>query len=226
MTQVDFLPESYHRARQHRGRVTRQVVLVASVAACLIAGTVVLKAHSINQSRTADRLEATVQSEQTAMGVITGLDHERKQLLKTFDLKQELNPSVKYATVLAYLGEALPQGVAVAELSMLTVRPKPEPVETENASGRKGRGEDEEQVQEPHLIGIELQGFAPDDLSVALLVSALDEHPLFSRVTMRSSEGVNLQGLMAREFSLTATVDLDREFRWISRDVEEVAHAE
>ncbi len=226
MTQVDFLPESYHRARHRRGRVTRQIALVASVAACLLAATVALKAHSISQSRAADRLEATVQSEKTAMGVFTGLNHERKQLLKTFDLKQELTPAVEFATVLAYLGHALPDGVAVSELSMVAVRPKPVPIKADQSSGRKGRDADEEQIKEPHLIGIELQGFAPDDLSVALLVSALDDHPLFGRVTMRSSEGVHLRGLMAREFSLTATVDLDREFRWVRRDNEEVAHAE
>lgn len=226
MTQVDFLPESYHRARQRRGRVTRQIALVAGVAACLVTATVGLKAHSISQSRTADRLEATVESERTAMGVITGLNHERKQLLKTFDLKEELTPSVKYSTVLAFLGHALPEGVAITELSMLTVRPKPEPIDVEKANGRKSRVETDEPVREPHLIGIELKGLAPDDLGVALLVSALDEHPMFGRVTMRSSEGVTIQGLMAREFSLTATVDLDREFRWISRDIEEVAHVE
>lgn len=226
MTQVDFLPESYHRARQRRGRLTRQIALVGVIAGCLVAATVGMKAHGVSQARTAERLEATVASERTAIGVITGLDHERKALLKTFDLKRELEPPVTYSQVLASLGHVLPEGIAVTELSMMSVRPKPEPLADKNPAGRKKTASDQDGVREPHLIGIELQGLAPDDLSVALLVSALDEHPMFGRVTMRSSEGLNTQGLMAREFSLTATVDLDREFRWTSDVTEEVASAE
>jgi len=204
----------------------RQVALVASVAGCLAAAAVGIKAHSHHQSRTAERLEATVQSELTALDVITGLNHERQELLKTFDLKRELEPPATYSQVLALLGHALPKGVAVTELSMLAVRPRPEPVEDKRASRRKAKPVAEAKPQEPHLISIELSGLAPDDLSVAVLVSTLDEHPLFSRVTMRSSESVDVEGLIAREFSLTATVDLDRKFKWIGDSTEEVARVE
>ncbi|MEM1381888.1 MAG: PilN domain-containing protein, partial [Pseudomonadota bacterium] len=207
-------------------RLTRQITLVGVIAGCLVMAAVGMKAHSVNQSRTADRLEATVSSERTALGVITGLDHERKGLLETFDLKRELDPPLTYHQVVAALGHALPEGIAVTELSMMSVRPKPEPVAVEESSGRTRKKKSEENVYEPHLIGIELQGLAPDDLAVALLVSTLDEHPMFERVTLRSSEGVNTRGLIAREFSLTATIDLDREFRWISDVPEEVARAE
>lgn len=228
MTQVDFLPESYHRSRQRRGRLMRQIALVAGMAVCLFAATVAIKAHSMNQAQTAERLEDTVRSERNTMDVITGINHERKQLLKTFDLKRELEPPVTYTQVLALLTQALPEGVAVTELSMVSVRPKPEPVESKRPTGRKAKIDStkEEMSVEPDLITVELQGLAPDDLSVAVLVSTLDEHPIFGRVTMRSSEGVNVQGLMAREFTLTATVDLDREFRWVNDIAKEVASAD
>lgn len=224
--QIDFLPESYHRARQCRNRLIRQVVLIGCIAGCLFAATVGMKAHSRSQSRTAERLEDTVRSERAALGVIAELNHERKQLLKSFDLKRELEPPVTYTQVLASLGHVLPEGVAITELSMVSIRPKPEPAVDVKSSGRKQKNKDKEVAQEPNLIEIQLHGLSPDDLTVAMLVSALDEHPMFSRVTMRSSQGVNTQGLMAREFSLTATVDLDREFRWVSNIAEEVARAE
>ncbi|MEM9420228.1 MAG: PilN domain-containing protein [Planctomycetota bacterium] len=225
MTQVDFLPESFHRAQQRRGRLFRQIILLGATVGCLAVASLGLRAHTANQLRTAERLEATVESERTAMGLINGLDHERKELLKTFDLKRELDPPVTYSQVLAIFGHVLPEAIAVTELSMTSVRPKPEPLAVEEARGRK-QNEETEKVEEPHLIGLELRGLAPDDLAVARLVSALDEHPMFERVTMRSSEGVQTQGVIAREFSLTATVDLDREFRWTDHETEEVAHAD
>lgn len=226
MTQVDFLPESYHQARKLRGRLIRQIVLVACVAGCLVAATIGIKAHSLNQARTAERLEDTADSERTALNLISGLDHERQALLKSFELKRELEPPVTYAQVLASLGHVLPEGIAVTELSMMSVRPEPEPLRDAKSAGRKQPQAQAEAPREPDLIGLEIRGLAPDDLAVAVLVSALDEHPLFERVTMRSSEGVEEDGLLAREFNLTATVDVDREFRWVNEVTEEVAHAE
>ncbi|MEM1109401.1 MAG: PilN domain-containing protein [Planctomycetota bacterium] len=227
MNQVDFLPPSYHRAQQRRGRLVRQVVLIALVTCTLMAATVALKAHRHAQMRTAERLEETVKAERTALGVLTGLNHERQELLESFDLQRELEPAVTYALAVSSLGELLPEGVAIRELVMRSVRPTPEPLEEKaDKRGRRNQAEESEEDVEPNLIGIELTGLAPDDLSVATFVSALDENPLFTRVTMRSSEGVNRNGLLAREFSLTTTIDLDREFRWVETAGEEVAHAE
>ncbi|MBB6430030.1 PilN domain-containing protein [Algisphaera agarilytica] len=226
MTRVDFLPESYHRVQQRRGRLFRQVILLGATVGCLAVATIGLKAHTANQLRTAERLEETVEAERAALGLITGLDHERQALQKSFDLKRELDPPLTYAQVLAAFGHALPEGVAVSELAMTSVRPEPERITAEESKGRKQNKEKADEKREPHLIGLELRGLAPDDLTVAQLVSALDEHPMFGRVTMRFSEGVQMQGLIAREFSLTATVDLDREFRWTSDVTEEVAHAD
>lgn len=224
--QVDFLPESFRQARRRRGRLIRQVALVGSIAGCLALATVALKTHSHHQRGTAERLEDTVKSEQNALTVLSGLNQQQRQLIDTFDLKQELQPQVRYTQVITELGHALPEGVAVVELALRSVRPKPEPMGSDKPSGRRESDAEKPRDYEPNVIGVEMQGLAPDDLSVARLVSALDEHPLFSRVTMRSSQAVTMRDLIARKFSLTATVDLDRDVRWVTPTAMEVAHVD
>lgn len=228
MNEINFLPESYLQAQKRRGRLLRQVALVASVAGCLIVATVGLKANSASQRNHAERLEETVRAEQGALTVFSGLEDEHASLTKRVELQRRLEPPVTYHQIVTELSQALPAEVAVTEVVMRSVRPAPEPIETDaQREARLKREEDREKAAkiEPHLVGIEIQGLASDDLAVATLVSTLDGHPLFSRVTMRSSRAVSRNGLQAREFSLTTTVDLDRKFRWIEAD-QEVAHAD
>ncbi|MEM9883752.1 MAG: PilN domain-containing protein [Planctomycetota bacterium] len=223
---MNFLPKSYRQARSRRGRVMRRVALVAAAAGCVGAATVGMKAHSRSLRLTAERLEDTVQTERTTMGVITGLDKRRSELLAQFDLKRELVPALTYSQVLSALSATLPEGVAVSELAMRSVRPKPEPRVVPEATGRRGGGAvSEEPAYEPDVVGVELIGLAPDDLSVASWVAALDGHPFFSKVSLRSTRPVETRGLIARRFSLSAVVDLDREFRWNDGGAERVADA-
>ena len=229
MNQINFLPESYRRAQKRRGRLLRQIALVSSVAGCLVIATIGLKANSIGQSRAADRLEQTLEAEQGALGVISDIEQRHASLLKRAELKRTLIPPVSYHQALGALSQNMPEQIAVTELIMTSVRPKPEPIETdaerEARLKRNATPKDQPAPYEPHLIGIELEALAPDDLAVASFVAQLDESPLFSRVTMRSSRAVVTDGLQARRFSLTATIDLDREFRWSDANPE-VAHAD
>ena len=191
-----------------------------------------LKAHRVSLERTAARIEDTVKTEKGSLGVLAGLQSEQEQLLKRLELREQLLPPVSYAQIISAISQTIPGEVAVTEMVMKSVHPKPEPIETDAEREARLAGQTRkdkktpEKTYEPHLVGIEMQGIAPDDLTVASLVQQLDRHPLFSRVTMRASRSVNTsQGLQAREFSLTATVDMDRKFIW-SLEAEEVAHAD
>ena len=220
MNQIDFLPESYLRAQRRRGRWFRQVLAVLGVAALLAGTAVLMRSHSANLEHTAQRLEDTVETERGSLGMLAMLQRERDQLERQVQLQRELTPEVSYGQVLAALTGALPPGVAVRELTLRSVYPAPEPIETDAerearlAQSARTRGGQATAAIEPHLIGIEFRGVSPTDLAVATLIATLDEDPLFSRVTMRSSRGVERESLRMREFSLTATVDLDRHFEW------------
>ncbi|MEO1237305.1 MAG: PilN domain-containing protein [Planctomycetota bacterium] len=223
---VDFLPESYRRARRARVRVLREIALVAGVIGVLLLATAAIKGQRHSQKLTAQRLEATLAAEQTTLGLMDELARERASLRERIKLRRELSPPVSYTQILAALGEATPEGVAVTQLSMRSVRPEPEPMGEAKANKRRSNPAlNEPAPVEPDYVTVELDALAPGDMAVAQMVSGLDAHPLFSRVAMRSSRAVDVGGLGARSFSLTAEVDLDREFRW-SADQGEVAHAD
>ncbi len=220
MNQIDFLPESYRRTNQRRGRRVRQIMLVVIVVLVLIGTTVAMKTHTANLTRTAERLDDTVQTEQGSLGVLAMLKRERDELQKHIELQRDLLPAVSYSQVIAAISHALPEEIAIRDLVLRTVQPKPEPIETDAmrearlAQSARVKTSGQKPPVEPHLIGIELEGVSPSDLAVATLISTLDQDPLFSRVTMRSSRSVERHHLRMREFTLTATVDLDRRFEW------------
>lgn len=229
MNQINFLPESYYRAQKRRGRLLRQCAVVGAIAGCVVLATIAIKANSISQARTADRLEQTVEAEQGAISIISDIEKQHASLLKRAQLKRVLIPPVSYHETINALGQALPAEIAITDLVIQTVTPKPEPIETdaqrEARLKREADPRNQAKPDEPHLIEIELSGLAPDDLAVANFVAALDADALFSRVTMHSSQAAVSEGLQVRRFSLTATVDLGREFQWTDAQPE-VAHVD
>lgn len=216
MNHIDFLPESYRQLQKRRVRLARQIVLLGIVGGSFAIAGVALKTHSIGQLRTAERLEDTVNTEQGALGVLAMLKREREELVRQVQLKRELMPAVSYTQVIASIIERQPADVTVDELMLRSVLPAPQPIETpaQLAARQKREKASSSKSTPPHLIGVEIKAIAADDLSIARFVSSLDEHPLFSQVTMRTSRPTLREQVEAREFSLTAVVDLNRRFQW------------
>ena len=140
-------------------------------------------------------------------------------LRQQVEVHRELAQPVSYTQVLAVLGALLPVEVAVTDLRLESVRPAPA-----EASDPDAPAPPKPKIRQDDFIRIELEALAPDDLSVATFVSELDANPLFSGVKMKSSRSIVARGVYAREFRLTAVVDLDRNFKW--QDREEVARAD
>ena len=101
MNQVNFLPESYRRAQQRRGRTLRQTALVGATLFSCVLATVGLKAKSHGMAQSADRLEETVDAEQNALGVIGELEKQHASLTKRTELKKTLMPPVAYHQAIA-----------------------------------------------------------------------------------------------------------------------------
>jgi len=227
MNSVNFLPESYRKDQQRRGRFTRQVMLVAAVALCLMVWGVGLKLHGASQRTYAQQMEDTVQSELGKLVVMADLEREHATLIQQIKTERGLVEPVEMAQVIAMIGESLPAELAVSELVVNAVRPSPEPLLEKKANARRSKkkaGQDEDQSP-PHYLSIELVGVAPSDMSVANFIFALDEHPLFSRVQLNSSRGVEHAGLLAREFTMSAQIQLDCDIRWNNAEGE-VAHVD
>ena len=219
MNTVDFLPPSYVRRQRRKVRTCRQVALVAVVATLLGFWAVALEANQHGQRRLAEQLESAVAAEADRRTVLTRLESTHDSLLRQMAVNRELSQPVSYTQVLATLGSLLPGEVTVTDLRLESVRPAPaKPAAKGDPAPVKVL------VKQDDFIRVELEALAPDDLSVATFVSELDASPLFSGVKMRSSRSIETRGVFAREFRLTAVVDLDRDFKWLDR--EEVARAD
>lgn len=220
MKQVNFLPESYVRTQQRRKRVYRQFSLIVVAAVCFAFWGIGLQADRVHHRRLAEEVESAMVNEKSKLDAMASLDKDYQALSRQAELNRELTQPVTFTRVLETLGELTPQEVAMVDLSLVSVRPTPQATSTKKANKKS----DEPEKRQPDLIEVELEALAPSDLSVAKLVSSLSDSPLFTSVKMRSSRTVEQDGYYVRRFRLTAVIDLDREFRWVSED-QEVADA-
>lgn len=212
MNDVNFLPQSFRERRKKSRRTLRQGGLIAVVAGVLCAWGVMLHTDGKRQDRLAEELETAMLNERAKIEAMVAMDAEYATLSRQAELNRALDQPVTYTRVLESLGELMPTEVSLVELTLVSVRPEPEPAQSAGKSkpARTAKSED----RPSDLIEVELEALAPSDLSVARLVSSLDDHALFSKVKMRSSRSVEQDNLILRRFRLTAVVDLDREFDW------------
>lgn len=216
MNEVDFLPESYRKVKRRRGRMFRQGTLMAIAVSSFVLWGVALKTHSVGQRQYAEQLESTLVSEQGKLQVLAQLNNEYGDLQRQLKLNRELSQPVTFSQIIGYLGVQMPDEVAITELVLNARRPKPEPLAEESATSGRRTKDDRDAGPEPNYIQIELEGVAPNDLSLANFISAVDENPLFSQVYMGSSRTIEMKGLVARQFRMSAVVELDRDFVWAS----------
>ncbi|MEM8737218.1 MAG: hypothetical protein AAGG38_01905 [Planctomycetota bacterium] len=223
MNYVDFLPQSYREQRRKSLRILREFIVVGSVLGGLLLLTLMVKTHSHSQKQTAERLESTLTAEQATLNIYEDIRQQRLRLLEHFEIKKTLTPSITYSQVLSVLGAAIPEEITVTTLTMRSVRPTPDKIE--DTKNQKRQKRETVEVPSRNYIVIEFEALAPDDMVIAELISAIDQHPLFSKVGMQSSREIETRGVVARRFNLAAEIDVNREFHWVAPD-QEVAHVD
>jgi hypothetical protein len=226
MNNVNFLPKSYLRRQKRQRRLLRQSGLIAVSLVALGFWFVGLKAENYRLGNLAAQTEASVKQAEAELQQIKTYQREIGSLQAEHELNRQLAQPVSYGQVLAVLGAITPDEVAMTRLSLDSHRPEPAKAEVAGSSKRKAkRASKEVKAEEPDFIEVEIDGLAPDDISVAALISELDSHPLFSSVKIRSSRSIETRGVIARQFYLSAKVDLAREFEWTPA-TQEVAHVD
>ena len=224
MNSINFLPASYLDRQARRQRVVRRVGAV--VAALLLVGAWWMAQHQQTTSmrRRLQNFEhqlATARQQQTE---VIRLREQYKALVNQVRVQRELAQSVSHTQILAMLGRRMPASVAITEINMITKRPPPRKAEDASKKGPVVYSAQPDAKKFRDRIKIEFSGFAPDDLTVANLVAALNACPLFAHVHMHSSRAVERFGYEGRKFKLTLSVPLNREFRPPSPKDQEMAH--
>lgn len=230
MHQVNFLPMSYRRRDARRRRAWRQGVLIALLGLCLLGWWGVQTRQTGALRREANELMQQVETAQGRTAEVARLRAERQRLIQQVEIQRELAQPLRHTQVLAALGELLPPSVAVTHLAMHTQRPAPLPPPPRKKDDEKDKST--KKLPEPapaprgeHRLNLDLAGIAPDDLTVANVLTALKLHPVFSDVKMHYSRNIELEGVHGRQFRLELAVDLDRRFEPL-RSGKGVAHVD
>ncbi len=213
--QVNFLPQSYALEVHRRLCTVRQSVLMLGLAGTLALWWVVQTQQTASLRRDANTIETQVRTAEHQMNEAVALRAKYQTLRHQVRVQQLLAAPLRHTQILATLGEQMPDSVTVLHLGLRTQRPAPAALtgaKNSKASHAAHQGQSAAAAKSPHEVDIELTALAPDDMTVANLLSALKKHPLFTDATIYYSRPVERYDVVARQFSLGVRVDLDRKF--------------
>jgi len=224
MSLINFLSESYlQQASRHRRRC-RHLSLNAIVLVCLVGWGLVERGENVTLKQRSEDMKAEEATARSQMNEIIKIRSEHADLKHRFKVQHELHQPISHTQILATFSELLPLSVSLTELHVITKRPPPQPLENvskKNRHNRKKTSKDQTPDRIDDQVEIELDGLAPDDLTIAQLIGDLSDHPLFDQVAMQYARPVDMRDINGRQFRLSMRVRLDRRFK-----VQEMAHAD
>ena len=200
MRQVNLIPQSYFDRQARRRRVWREVLLVALAVLCLGGWTIFQQISTRHLRDYARTLEGQIEAQRDRLNELDRLQSVHQRLRRRLGVQRRLAQSLSHTQMLAVLGATLPDSVVFTDLKMETIRPRGE------------SGQAHQDGPAPQRVELSVQAQASNDMVVADLVAALEEHPVFTSVSMRRNETVEGQGGEVRAFQLRLSIDLNRRF--------------
>jgi Tfp pilus assembly protein PilN len=223
VNQINFLPKSFMVQQARKKRVVREIGLVAVVVMAMGVWLLVSGAKVRDLRDTARDLKSQAESLSRQVGELDRMRADRERLIHQVRIQRELGQPVSHSAVITALSHELPDAVTMTRLSMRTRRPAPSKAAAQKPDDRKRR-DAPAPPKESDLIRIEIDGCAPDDVSVANFVGRLSEYPLFTNVKMIQSRATTVgDRVEAREFRIELEVPLDRDYQ--TEPSQEVASA-
>lgn len=197
---VDLMPASCKAAFARRARVRRwvgvYVITLAALAASYAAATSGIRAQRAEARTLAEQVHLNWTRNEEAQRLLAEIALVEQNIRRYTRLAWPVNAS----DVVSAVGQALPRE---STLTRLTMAPRSE---------RRRAGDDEERSP---TLAIELEGVAKSDVVVASIVASFESHPLFATVKLDYARPTEVDGVAAREFRVTATVDLGKRYRFV-----------
>lgn len=202
---INFLPASYRERLQQRRRNRRQIIWALMLLLALGGWWLVQQRQTAQTEAQAQALEVQVEHARQQMAEVLQLREQYQMLRHQAHVQRSLSEPLRRTQIMATLGARMPESVTLTRMHMDTQRP---PAGSLVQPGARSTSS----IAHPHKVRMELTALAPDDITVANLLTALKEHPLFGDVTIHHSHSVERYDVIAREFRMSAVVDLDRRF--------------
>lgn len=210
MRDIDFLPEWYRQNRQRRdSRLTRTWLGMIGLGALFVWFAVGRISLNQAQGRLA-HLESQNQMVQAGLGMIDQLAQKEAVLLKKYELAEQLTPTTSCVRVLSKLAKLIPPQVAVKRLELVNKPSQSEGTDrlatlAAKLSGPKSAGASQEQFQK-YELHVSLQGLAPSEMDVAVLVGQLSGSQDFSSVALEYCNAASLKAYQGCTFKVNFVI--------------------
>lgn len=228
MNEINFLPESFYRARARRRRVWRHAVALVLAAAGLVTWGV-LGDRSLQGLRDfASQVETEGNAAHDQVKEVVRLQGEFQKLTKVLTVQRDVALPVSCSTLVATISHLMPRDVVLTDLNMDAGKPTPPAKEAEaDKKSKKTSKKGAAPVAPPktNAMRIELKGLSPDDARIADFVGRLTDCPAFTNVKLEYARAAEIEGMSGRQFRVSLMVRLDRDYRPLD-ERENIAHAD
>ena len=217
---VEFLPD-WHVAAQRRRRFRKiQYVAAGVIIAGMVYGWGSVRHHIQGLETYREALNHQVATAESSVAKVAELQATRDDLSQQVDLHRALQQSIHYSQVSGTLAHFTPEQIALTRLEVST-RHVPRPIDrTQVAQATEGP---QAKPKVDSFVEVTLEGIAPSDVFIANYVGALATSGLFDEVTMVHSIQHDDGKATERQFEITMSVPLNRQYR--PRLTEEVVDA-
>lgn len=204
MRELEFLPQWYPHLHRRRRLVFTQAWLMVVLAFSLALWMYLADRNERVAEDTLSQLHGQLAQAEAQLVQMDKLEVLRRQWLRQDETLRRLGLHVEAARLIGKLAMVLPENVSLLSMSMETDET---PVQMTNVE-RAG-------LPVPALppmnrrMRVRLQGVAPTDVELALLLTELNKVPFFEQVTPTYAQDRRDAGHIQREFELTFSMNLN-----------------
>jgi Tfp pilus assembly protein PilN len=205
MRELEFLPAWYPQLQRRRRMVFIQAWLMVALACSLALWVYLADRNERGAEETLMYLHGQLAQAESQLVQMDRLEVLRKQWVKQDETLNHLGLHVKAAHLIGKVATVLPGNVSLLGLAMEV---EETPVHMTNVE-RAGSAATPGVPRMDRRLKVRLQGVAPTDVELALLLTELNKVPFFDQVTPTYAQDRRDSGHIQREFELTFSVNLN-----------------
>ena len=209
MRELEFLPSWYPQLQRRRRLVFMQAWLMVVLAFSLALWIYLADRNERGAEESLSYLQGQLTQAESQLVQMDRLEVLRKQWMKQAETLHRLGTHVEAARLIGKLAAVLPENVSLLSLSMET----DETVVHQTNVERAGATLTPAPPRVDRRLKVKLQGVAPTDVELALVLTELNKVPFFEQVTPTYAQDRKDAGHIQREFELTFSVNLNAPVR-------------
>jgi len=206
MKELDFLPQSFHKAIRQQRQLRRNVMF--SIGVLIALGSL----HVVNQGRIRsaeaclNTLQSGSQSFENARVLMESL-RARKQLLAHRDaLLDRLEDATPLDAVMGEITRLMENPMAIRSLEITAQQPKEQPSGNKQPANNNDPSQQQSPGPQSCPFEVRMTAVAANDIEIGKLMGRLSTCPIFENVQMVISRETQQEQLPMREFELMFTV--------------------